>query len=90
MAQPVINIRFPGPSQDDALSPQCGQRRQREPIQHDTEDYVGVVSSGRPAARLLPGSALQKLRGPGDSLASGLAALQAPIGLLGEGQCARP
>ena len=42
MAQPVINIRFPGLSQNDALSPQCGQRRQREPFQHDTQNYVGV------------------------------------------------
>jgi hypothetical protein len=33
---------------------------------------------------------LQKLRGPRDSLASDLAALHAHIGLLDEGQCARP
>ena len=39
MAQPVINIRFPAPSQDDTLPLQRGQRRQRQPIQHDTQDY---------------------------------------------------
>ena len=33
---------------------------------------------------------LQKLRGPSESLASGLAALHAHIGLPGEGRCARP
>jgi len=32
---------------------------------------------------------LQKLRGPSDSLASGLAALHAHIGLLEDGHCAR-
>ena len=32
---------------------------------------------------------LQKLRGPSDSLASGLAALHAPIGLLDGGHCAK-
>ena len=35
MAQPVIDIRFPGFSQDDALPPQRGQWRQRQPVQHD-------------------------------------------------------
>jgi len=36
MARPVIDIGFPGLSQDDTLSPQHRQRRQHQPVQHDT------------------------------------------------------
>jgi hypothetical protein len=35
MAQPVIDIRFPERPQDDALAPRRGQRRRRQPVQHD-------------------------------------------------------
>jgi hypothetical protein len=38
-AQPVINIRFAVPSQDDTLSPQRGRRR-RQAIRHDTQRYA--------------------------------------------------
>ena len=44
MAEPVINIRLPVPSQDDTLPPQYGQRRQRQAIQHDIQDHAAAES----------------------------------------------
>ncbi len=40
VAQPVVDIRLPGLAEDDALPAQGGQRRQGQPIQHDTQAYA--------------------------------------------------
>ena len=44
MAQPVINIRLPVPSQYHMLPSQYGQQRQRQATQHDTQDYAAAES----------------------------------------------
>jgi hypothetical protein len=51
MAQPVINIRFPVPPQDDTPARQRGQRRQCQAIQHDNQDYA----SRRTTRWIVPG-----------------------------------
>jgi hypothetical protein len=43
MPQPVIDIRFPELPQDDAVSAQHGQRRERQVARHDSRPQLTTV-----------------------------------------------
>jgi len=79
MAQPVINIRLPVPSQYHMLPRQYGQQRQRQAIQHDTQDYAAAESRHeslpehpvRALASDIGWSCAHGIRRPGMSLPAG-------------------